>query len=47
MKPLSKFCVEIVTYAIELNKFKVMTRIVTLWNIEMGVDAKRNKNVAV
>ena len=47
MKLLSEFSVKIVGCAKELNKFKVMSRIVKLWNVEMGADAKRNKNVMV
>ena len=47
MKSLGKFCVKIVGCAIELNKFEVMTRIVKLWNVEMGADAERNKNIMV
>ena len=47
VKPLGKFCIEIVCQAIEQNKFIVMTSIVKLGNLEMTTDTKRNENVMV
>ena len=46
VKALSEFCVEIVGCAKELNKFEVMARI-KFWNVEMGANAERNKNIMV
>jgi hypothetical protein len=43
MKPLGKFCVEIISGTVELDHFHVMTRIVKLGDVEMGANAEANQ----